>query len=456
MFLKKSLRHWLHVATLYTIIVIYFQATGFRATIERPNPFELYGYQNAFLLYIIKLLTYLVTPVSLLNLLGITVYDAFRQDELQLRRANLLDPFISIRIVTKGDYPDLVKANVQKNIRICKELGLDKFIVEVVTDQPLNLPNHPRIREIVVPNHYKTKTDARFKARALQYALQDDVNMLGDDDWIVHLDEETLLTKSSMIGILNFLYENKHQIGQGSISYGKQEIVSWLATFADTPRVSSDYGVLRFCLKTFNRPLFSFKGSFVVCKASVERLVSFENGIKGSIAEDSYFAIQAVNHGFTFDWIDGQMLEKSPFSFWDFIKQRKRWVQGLYLLVNDKNIKTNLTKLGFTYSFCIWMMLPFQLINSIILLYFPISFSIIDDFLSRFNGIIFFYLFIFGALKSFYFGRYNIVRNLFCIFGSAFSIPYLAITESIAVIWGLFSDKKQFYVISKSSNTLDV
>ena len=28
--------------------------------------------------------------------------------------------------------------------------------------------------------------------------VEDDVNVLGEDDWIVHLDEETLLTDSSV------------------------------------------------------------------------------------------------------------------------------------------------------------------------------------------------------------------------------------------------------------------
>ncbi len=47
------------------------------------------------------------------------------------------------------------------------------------------------------PRDYRTKSGARFKARALQYCLEDDVNILQDSDWIVHLDEETLLTVNS-------------------------------------------------------------------------------------------------------------------------------------------------------------------------------------------------------------------------------------------------------------------
>lgn len=32
------------------------------------------------------------------------------------------------------------------------------------------------------------------------------------------------------------------------------------------------------------------------------------------------------------------MLEKSPFTFWDFLQQRKRWLQGIYLTVHAKQI----------------------------------------------------------------------------------------------------------------------
>ena len=39
--------------------------------------------------------------------------------------------------------------------------------------------------------------------------------MLKDGDFVVHLDEETVLTEDCARGILNFVCENKHAIGQG-------------------------------------------------------------------------------------------------------------------------------------------------------------------------------------------------------------------------------------------------
>ena len=69
--------------------------------------------------------------------------------------------------------------------------------------------------ETIVDSTYKTKSGALNKARALQFCLEEDKNFLNDEDWIVHLDEETLLTESSIRGILNFITAGKHSFGQG-------------------------------------------------------------------------------------------------------------------------------------------------------------------------------------------------------------------------------------------------
>ncbi len=42
-----------------------------------------------------------------------------------------------------------------------------------------------------------------------QFCLEDENNFLENEDWLVHLDEETLLTENSVRGILNFVTANK-------------------------------------------------------------------------------------------------------------------------------------------------------------------------------------------------------------------------------------------------------
>ena len=84
-------------------------------------------------------------------------------------------PFICFRVVTRGDFPGLVRTNVQRNVNICRDAGLENFMVEVVTGKSVILAaNCLWTRELVVPPSYKTQSGALFKARALQYCLEDE------------------------------------------------------------------------------------------------------------------------------------------------------------------------------------------------------------------------------------------------------------------------------------------
>ena len=80
-----------------------------------------------------------------------------------------------------------------------------------------------------------------------------------------------------------------------------------------------------------HNPIFFFQ-------AGAERKISFDWGLAGSKAEDCFFGMVALDRGYTFDFIEGEMHEKSPFTFADFIKQRKRWIQGFYLVCTSEQI----------------------------------------------------------------------------------------------------------------------
>uniref|UniRef100_A0A1I7WZ14 Glyco_trans_2-like domain-containing protein n=1 Tax=Heterorhabditis bacteriophora TaxID=37862 RepID=A0A1I7WZ14_HETBA len=70
--------------------------------------------------------------------------------------------------------------------------------------------------------------------------------------------------------------------------------------------VADDMGKLRLQFKLFHKPLFGWKGSFVVTQVSAERKVSYDHGLEGSIAEDCFFSMVAMKHGYTFDFIEGK------------------------------------------------------------------------------------------------------------------------------------------------------
>lgn len=45
-------------------------------------------------------------------------------------------------------------------------------------------------------------------------------------------------------------------------------------------------------------------------KVRAERNVSFDHGREGSIAEDCFFSMIAFRDGYTFDFIEGSLIEK--------------------------------------------------------------------------------------------------------------------------------------------------
>ena len=69
----------------------------------------------------------------------------------------------------------MVRNNIDRNLNICQDAGLTNYFIEVVTDKSISVAVTEHVREVVVPSNYKTQSGAMFKARALQYALEDEV-----------------------------------------------------------------------------------------------------------------------------------------------------------------------------------------------------------------------------------------------------------------------------------------
>jgi egghead protein (zeste-white 4 protein) len=208
------IKHVLNIASFISIFLLFLKLTGFldpttndthtSSTPSPPPPPPTYTYTFTLILTCLKLLGLSGLPISLCNLAGFLFYNISPPESNQPKRSPLLDPYFCIRIVTRGNYPELVRANVERNMTLCLDYGLDRFVIEVVSDRELALPKMPKLRELVVPEAYKTKRGTLFKARALQYALEVDKEFIGDEDWIVHLDEETALTRSSLTGTHSF------------------------------------------------------------------------------------------------------------------------------------------------------------------------------------------------------------------------------------------------------------
>jgi egghead protein (zeste-white 4 protein) len=482
LFSSSNRRHIVHVCC-FIIFIFLFEIIAGGINIFRLNkissnlivlisdPIEYYGLTLTIIIYFIRLLSLLPLPLVICHTGGLILYNIF-PDRPKLHSSPLLCPKIRIRVVTRGDYPDLVRTNVKRNLETCASVGLNNFQIEIVTDKALNIYDFPAnmVREVIVPPDYRTNTGALFKSRALQYALESYVNQLSSEDYIVHLDEETLLTENSVCGILNFVHSNKYDIGQGLITYANETIVNYITTLADSMRVGVDLGCLRFCLKKLHRPPFLFKGSFVVCRASCEFEVTFDNGLAGSIAEDTYFAMSAMSKNKKFGWIEGwffyliynrnlfsffigEMWEKSPFTIADFIKQRKRWLQGILLVVHDNHLPIRV-RFGLGIALYSWVTLPLTSLNVILTPLCPIPLHWTLNFLINYVGAVNVYLYIIGAVRSFSLIRLGYAHFILRIIGTLATIPFVVLCEITAVIWGLFSEKGKFYIVEKQLTPL--
>ncbi|KAI9581715.1 hypothetical protein GQX74_010032 [Glossina fuscipes] len=392
--MNSHTKHLLHCALLVVVIFVFEIFSGGIKIDENSftvlDPWIEYGQMGAILLYLLRFLTFLTLPQVLFNFCGLIFYNAF-PEKVVLKGSPLLAPFICIRVVTRGDFPDLVKTNVLRNMNTCLDTGLENFLIEVVTDKAVNLAHHRRIREIVVPKEYKTRTGALFKSRALQYCLEDNVNVLNDNDWIVHLDEETLLTENSVRGIINFVLDGKHPFGQGLITYANENVVNWLTTLADSFRVSDDMG---------------------------------------------------------------EMYEKSPFTLLDFLQQRKRWLQGILLVVHSKMIPFK-HKLLLGISVYSWVTMPLSTSNIVFAGLYPIPCPNLVDFVCAFIAAVNIYMYVFGVIKSFSLYRFGVVKFMACVLGAVCTIPVNVVIENIAVVWGLVGKKHKFYVVQKDVRVLE-
>ncbi|KAK3783683.1 hypothetical protein RRG08_025307 [Elysia crispata] len=455
----RHLKHLFSVLALFALIGSFSLIRGgiFVEDQSTFNPMERYGILWSCLLYIMQMTIFIPIPFMILNFLGVVLLNVF-MPRPKLQRSPLLGPFLCFRVVTRGLYPNLVRENVRHNLQVCESVGLHNFIFEVVTDSPIQLHQTRRSREVVVPANYRTRSGALFKARALQYALEPEVDILSSGDYIVHLDEETLLTEESVIGIINFAGAGEYSFGQGVIKYGKGKIVNWITTLADSVRVGIDYGCIRFSLGVLHKPVFSWKGSFIVADAEAEKNITFDHGPEASIAEDCFFACVAFSKGYNFGFVEGEMLESSTFTLFDFIQQRKRWMHGIFLTAASKKIPLRYKTGPVLMSFA-GMTMPANVLMLPVNMVWPMPSNPALNIAYCFLLGTFVYLFILGTLQTFCYRKYGLIKCLGLVLATVLCGLVACVLENISsvlVFWTPRVSSTGFYVVKKDSQTRDI
>lgn len=361
---------------------------------------------------------------------------------------------IYFRYVTRGNNQTLVVENVRLLSQLIYSVNPHQYVIEVVSDSPFVDFESENCKFIIVPENYKINYNASptlYKARALHYALSQ--SEAKPEDWIVHLDEETKLTKSCVLSITKFARFHPDRIGQGSIVYypkSFQSIFHYINTLADSLRTADDMGKFRVQFSLGNC-WCGMKGSFIVLKNKIEQSIGFNYGIEGSITEDAYFALKAKEAGHQFGFITDCMFEKSPFTMVDFLRQRRRWITGLRKVYNSKIPNTLILRL-LVY---LWMFSSFSFLLVVSYLFTSYTKNLAIEALLGVNLSLYFIVYLNGWLISVYYinREREKVSLTSLVFGSILQLillPIFSILETVAVLYAFVSPESSFHIVEKN------
>lgn len=261
---------------------------------------------------------------------------------------------VSFRIVSRGRNTAALAGTVDAVRRVMHDMPVFRYRIEVVTDTAVDLAPAGDLHCMVVPDDYATPHRSRWKARALCYANERSRN--DDRDYIVHLDEESWPSTSAVVGIAEFVARHNNRflppIGQGMILYYRhftgRRLMPKVLTLADMLRTGDDIGRFRFQYRHGKAPM-GMHGSYIVVRTDVERRIGLDVGVDGSLTEDAWFALAAQAAGCEFGWVNGYVVEQAPEHVVDFVKQRRRWWNGLFrvALYAPSKAWARVTLLGF-------------------------------------------------------------------------------------------------------------
>jgi len=381
------------------------------------------------------------------------------------------DATLIISYVSRGNNQETLRRAASQTQAVLDSLAV-RYLIEFVTD--IEIAAEYRLERTsgevlyyIVPAEYVTSRGTRFKARALQFLLEQRTARLGgvedkENVWVLHLDEESFVTPESVLGVHKFmarydLRQTQGAIGQGEIlynacRYGQAPVIEAI----DAMRPGADLGRFRIQYRVWHAPVFGTHGSFILAPARLERGITWDVGGYGAITEDAYFGLIAMERGIQFDWVEGFIREQSPFSLRDLIQQRRRWFCGLMHITRDPNFQARTT---FLLRLCLvfWELSIFGCTASLFFLgkrllasgtgtvphWLTLVIALCGGFFSS--------MYVVGAYRSVLHAQLSTPRKIFSVLFTFVAwlvlIPWIA--ESLAVVFALVRPVKHFHIVQK-------
>eukprot|EP01066_Platyproteum_vivax_P003922 Platyproteum_vivax@DN14929_c0_g1_i1.p1 len=159
--------------------------------------------------------------------------------------------------------------------------------------------------------------------------------------------------------------------------------------------------------------------------------------------------------GYKFSWMSGQMREQSPLTILDFMKQRRRWIQGLWQVALWPEFSIS-ARLVLLIMMIIWTWLPFAVLMIFTLHLLPnrVSFtptSSLAYLLSTFNVGTLQATYIWGALHNFSL-KTGTIRFIFLLLATIIFMPIWGIMEGISVAYALLTKQGySFHIVKKEA-----
>jgi len=370
------------------------------------------------------LLYLLAIPYVVLSLLGLLT-PAPKLPAIEPRKVGRL----IICLITKGSNPEVVQRTYDKLLPLTD----GRVQLCVITDHPLNIPH------LIVPAEFKTR-HAFYKARALEYFRQQ--QHFGPNDWVLHLDEESVIDRHGLQACLDYCQRSPFFYGQGMIFYNNDEF--WrhsLLAAADCIRVADDVAKFHMQLSLLHKPIFGLHGSFLLAKGSLEDEITWD--LQGSLVEDYAFAVECMRRGYGVGEIKGILREQSPKSIPDFLRQRRRWLVGFRGL-------SRLSPWARLWT-VLWSASPLVKMATVADYVLEIHLPTILAALGGFVVSTFLYLYVLGSILQDLDRRTTISTLLMHAFATIIFFPVSFALESLAVLWSFVSKERSigFHTVLK-------